>query len=154
MEEALIYSINVSSKKGVPKKPVEEIKLIENFGMEGDAHSKAESIRQVSFLALESIEKQKQCPKVQEAGVDLSPGAFAENITTKNIDLKTLRISDRMTIRDDIILEVSKIGKECHQHCSIYLRTGDCIMPRECIFVRVIKGGVIKKGDAIKVTNV
>jgi MOSC domain-containing protein YiiM len=144
-----IYSINVSKSKGVLKTPVKKAKLVENHGVENDAHA-GEEIKQVSFLSWESIQKQNECPKVKKGIGSLKPGDFAENITTEGIKLSDLRIGDRIIIGSDVILEISRIGKECHRYCSIYYKTGDCIMPREGIFAKVIKGGVIKIGDTIK----
>lgn len=140
-----IASINISDRKGVRKKPVKEIMLRTEFGMEGDAHASSEWHRQVSLLALESIKK------MQDMGLDVKPGDFAENITTEGIDLLSLPIGTRLAVGKDIELEVSQIGKECHTRCAIYYQAGDCVMPKEGIFVRVIKGGNIKEGDIISV---
>ena len=148
--EGKVYSINISKSKGVSKLPVNEAKIVENFGFENDAHA-GTNLRQVSLLSIESIRKQKECDKVKKAGVDLKPGDFAENITTEGIDLTKLKVGYKIKIGEDILLEVTKIGKECHRYCSIYYKTGDCIMPREGIFAKVIKGGVIKKGDKISI---
>jgi len=143
-----VFSINYSIKKGILKTPISEARLIEEFGLEGDVHS-GEGLRQVSLLAIESIRKQKECPKVKESGIVFNPGVFAENITTEGIDLTSVKIGDRLKIGNEVILEISQIGKECHRYCSIYYKTGDCIMPREGIFARVIRGGLIRTGDKI-----
>ncbi len=140
-----IVSINISDRKGARKKPVKEILLKTEYGMEGDAHASSEWHRQVSLLALESIKK------MQDMGLDVKPGDFAENITTEGIDLVSLPVGTRMTIGRDIELEVSQIGKECHSRCAIYYQAGDCVMPKEGIFVRVLRGGKIKEGDVITV---
>ncbi len=140
-----IISINISDRKGVRKKPVKEILLKTEYGMEGDAHASSEWHRQVSLLALESIKK------MQDMGLNVKPGDFAENITTEGIDLVSLPVGTRMTIGKDIELEVSQIGKECHNRCAIYYQAGDCVMPKEGIFVRVLRGGKIKEGDVITV---
>lgn len=142
-----IVSINISSKKGVRKKETAEALLKENFGIEGDAHASDKWHRQVSLLAVESIKK------MQDAGLDVGPGDFAENITTKGIDLPSLPIGTKMTIGDNAEVEVTQIGKECHNKCEIYYQAGDCVMPKEGIFVKVLKDGMIKKGDKIKIKN-
>lgn len=142
-----VISINISEKKGVRKKPVYEAVIKQNYGIEGDAHASETWHRQVSLLALESIQK------MQALGLDVGPGDFAENITTEGLDLPALPVGTRMIVGDDIELEVSQIGKECHTRCAIYHQAGDCVMPSEGIFVKVIKGGKIKKGDTIKIES-
>lgn len=143
--KAEIVSINISDTKGVRKKPVESVVLKENFGIENDAHASGEWHRQVSLLALESIQK------MQGQGLDVGPGDFAENLTTRGIDLVSLPIGTRITIGDAAEAEVSQIGKVCHNRCAIYHQAGDCVMPKEGIFVKVLQGGTIKKGDEIRV---
>ncbi len=142
---AKIISINISDKKGVRKKEVPEASLKENYGIEGDGHASEKWHRQVSLLAIESIKK------MQDKGLDVGQGDFAENITTEGIDLPSLPIGTKMTIGDDAEAEVSQIGKECHTKCAIYYQAGDCVMPKEGIFVKVLKSGTIKKGDTIKI---
>lgn len=142
-----VVSINISDKKGVRKKPVEEVILRTEYGIEGDAHASSEWHRQVSLLALESIKK------MQDLGLDVKPGDFAENITTEGIDLPSLPVGAHLTIGNGIEAEVSQIGKECHTRCAIYYQAGDCVMPKEGIFVRVLKGGKIKEGDTISVSD-
>jgi MOSC domain-containing protein YiiM len=144
---AKIISINTSPKKGMRKKAVDSASLIENYGIENDAHASGKWHRQVSLLAMESIKK------IQDKGLDVGPGDFAENITTEGVVLHDLPVGTKMTIGDDIELEVSQIGKLCHSRCAIYEQAGDCVMPREGIFVKVIKGGTIKKGDEIRITH-
>ena len=144
--QGTIISINISDKKGVRKKPVDEVMIRENFGIEGDAHASSEWHRQVSLLALESIQK------IQAMGLKVQSGDFAENLTTEGLDLLALPIGTRMRIGSDVIGEVSQIGKECHTPCAIYYEAGDCIMPKEGIFIRILKGGMIKKGDKIDVS--
>ncbi|HKN18451.1 MAG TPA: MOSC domain-containing protein [Dissulfurispiraceae bacterium] len=141
-----IVSINVSDKKGVRKKPVDEVTIGENLGIEGDAHASSDWHRQVSLLALESIQK------MQALGLKVQPGDFAENITTEGLDLLALPIGTRMRIGSGVIGEVSQIGKECHTRCAIYYEAGDCVMPKEGIFIRILKGGVIRKGDKIDIS--
>jgi MOSC domain-containing protein YiiM len=142
-----IVSINISEKKGVRKKPVDEVLLKAEYGIEGDAHASSEWHRQVSLLAQESIKK------MQDLGLDVNAGDFAENITTEGIDLVSLPVGTRMTIGDGVEVEVSQIGKECHTRCAIYYQAGDCVMPKEGIFVRVIKGGKVRKGDDIVISE-
>jgi MOSC domain-containing protein YiiM len=145
--QAKVVSINISERKGVRKKPVNEVELRENFGISGDAHASSEWHRQVSLLAMESIMKMKN------AGLDVGPGDFAENITTEGIDLLHLPLGTRLLIGNDVEVEVSQIGKECHSRCAIYYQAGDCVMPKEGIFVKVIRGGRIKIGDRIKIKD-
>lgn len=139
-----IVAVNISSVRGVIKTPIKEGKLIENFGIEGDAHGGSWH-RQVSLLAQESIDK------MITMGVDgLDAGKFAENITTVGIELHTLPVGTRLRIGESIT-EVTQIGKKCHQHCEIFKQIGYCIMPQEGIFVKVINGGIIKSDDDIQV---
>jgi MOSC domain-containing protein YiiM len=145
---AKVVSINISEKKGMRKKPVSEAEIRTNYGIEGDAHSSSEWHRQVSLLALESIKK------MQEMGLDVKAGDFAENITTDGIDLVSLPLGTRLRIGQDIIGEVSQIGKECHARCAIYYQAGDCVMPKEGIFITVVKGGKIHVGDQVAVVEV
>ncbi len=144
---AKVVSVNISGKKGIRKKPVEEVVLKTEFGIEGDAHASSTWHRQVSLLALESIDKMRQM------GLDVSPGDFAENITTEGVDLVSLPVGTRMQIGAEVVGEVSQIGKECHTRCAIYYQAGDCVMPKEGIFIRVLKGGKVKKGDKISVSD-
>ena len=140
-----VVSINISEKKGERKKPLREVVIKENFGIEGDAHASSEWHRQVSLLAIESVRK------MQEMGLDVKPGDFAENITTEGLDLLALPIGTRLRIGKEIIGEVSQIGKVCHTRCAIYEQAGDCVMPKEGIFIRVLKGGIARVGDEIDV---
>ncbi len=134
------------------KAPVLSAKLIEDFGVEGDVHA-GDKIKQVSLLAFESIKKQKACAKIKKISEDLKPGDFAENITTEGIQLCNFKIGQKITVGPDTLLAITKIGKDCHRYCAIYYKIGDCIMPKEGVFAKVIKGGVIKKGDRIEVVN-
>jgi molybdenum cofactor synthesis domain-containing protein len=136
-----IVSVNVADAKGVRKDAVESIKLVVDHGVEGDAHA-GPWHRQVSLLANESIEKMLEaCP-----GVD--PGAFGENVTTEGLVLYELPVGARFYAGESL-LEVTQIGKECHSRCAIFHQAGDCVMPREGIFARVIEGGEIKPGEGI-----
>ncbi len=139
-----IVSINISDKKGVRKKPIDEVIINENYGIEGDAHASSQWHRQISLLAIESIKK------MQKLGLDVKPGDFAENITTEGVDLLSLPIGVRLNIGSEVIGEVSQIGKECHARCAIYYQAGDCVMPKEGIFIKILRGGKIKKRDSIK----
>jgi cyclic pyranopterin phosphate synthase len=142
-----IKAISISKKKGIPKSNVKSVKLIEDFGLEGDAHG-GNWHRQVSLLAVESIDK------MRSAGLpNLRPGAFAENITTEFLVLPTLAIGTRIMIGLSTELEVTQIGKECHSKCAIFFKIGDCVMPKEGIFAKVIRGGEIKINDEIVVAN-
>src|SRR3989338_1939529 len=137
-----IIAVSISQEKGTKKKNVESVKLKEDFGIIGDAHAQTKN-RQVSLLAEESIEK------MRAKGLKVKPGDFAENITTQGIDLSKSKLGSRLKIGKDTLLEVSQIGKDCHTRCSIYYQAGDCVMPTEGIFVRVVKGGIVKPGDEI-----
>lgn len=139
---AKVLSINTSEKKGAIKNSVGEANFLEGKGIEGDAHCGLDEIKQVSLLANESVNK------MRAMGLELIAGAFAENITTEGIELKTLLIGTKLQI-GDTIQEVSKIGKECHTGCAIKQQTGTCVMPTEGIFTKVIKGGIVKPGDEI-----
>lgn len=141
-----VVSINTSEKKGVRKTPVPEAVVNEDFGIEGDAHASASWHRQVSLLALESIRK------MQALGLDVKPGDFAENLTTEGLDLLALPVGTWIRIGTDVIGKVSQIGKVCHTRCAIYEQAGDCVMPKEGIFIRVMRGGTIRTGDTILVS--
>jgi molybdopterin adenylyltransferase len=121
------------------------VKLIEDWGIEGDIHA-GKWHRQISFLAIESIEK------MRAKGLNVRPGAFAENITTEFIDIPNLYIGDVVKIGLSE-LEITQIGKECHSKCAIYYQAGDCVMPREGIFARVLKGGTLVVGDECEVAR-
>jgi len=112
--------------------------------MIGDAHANNDSHRQVSLLAMSSIEK------MREMGAKVGPGDFAENLTIEGMELFTLPVGTRLNIGSDIVFEMTQIGKECHEHCAIFKQVGICVMPKEGIFTRVINGGVVKVGDELK----
>jgi MOSC domain-containing protein YiiM len=137
-----IESIAISKKKGTRKVQIEEASLIQDFGLEGDAHA-GPWHRQVSFLASESIEQ------AREQGLDVTFGDFAENIATSGIDWLKIPIGTRVKLGETALVEVTQIGKECHNKCAIYYMAGDCIMPKEGIFARVLKGGKIRRGDDV-----
>lgn len=140
----IIVSINISKKKGCIKIPVEEGVFIENHGLEGDAHA-GNTHRQVSLLGTESIDKMKNY------GIEgLCSGNFAENITTQGIDLYTIPVGTKLKIGNSIH-QITQIGKECHNGCAIKQKIGQCVMPTEGIFTRVIQGGMAYKGDSIEI---
>ena len=136
-----IVAVCSSEEKGTRKKAVNEGLFREDYGLVGDAHADCFTHRQVSLLAQESIDK------MLALGVKVGPGDFAENITTEGIDLVSLSIGTRISIGENILLEVTQIGKECHTPCAIYRQAGVCVMPAEGIFTRVLCGGVAKVGD-------
>ncbi|MDO8685112.1 MAG: MOSC domain-containing protein [Clostridiales bacterium] len=141
---ARVIAVNISEKKGVSKRPVEVGEFIENHGLKGDAHA-GNWHRQVSLLGRESIDK------VEALGIKgLCTGKFAENITTEGIELYSLPVGTLFEI-NGVLMEVTQIGKECHQKCAIFYKVGDCVMPKEGIFTKVLKGGTIRSGDEIKV---
>ena len=142
---AQVLAVCISEKKGERKKPVEAVELRENHGIVGDAHA-GDWHRQVSLLAHESIEK------MQQMGLAVESGDFAENITTSGIELFSLPVGTRLTI-GETLLEVTQIGKECHTRCAIFYQAGDCVMPREGIFARVLKGGAVKPGDRVAISG-
>lgn len=141
---AEIIAVCTSPEKGQRKKNIGESMLIKDMGLESDAHA-GFAHRQVSLLAEESI------AKMLEKGLDVGPGDFAENLTTRGIDLPNLPIGTRLQVGSAAILRVSQIGKECHDRCAIYYQAGDCVMPREGIFAEVLQGGIVKVGDRIDV---
>ena len=141
---AKVIAVNISEKRGVVKHPIEKGFFKFNHGLEGDAHA-GDWHRQVSLLGVESIDKMKAL-----GAQGLSEGKFAENLTTEGIIVYELPIGTKLKI-GEVILEVTQIGKECHQGCEIRKLVGDCVMPREGIFTRVLTEGWIKAGDSIVV---
>ena len=142
---ATVLAVCISENKGERKKPVESVELRENHGIVGDAHA-GDWHRQVSLLAQESIDK------MRALGLDVNAGDFAENITTTGIDLVRLPIGTQLQV-GDTLLEVTQIGKECHTRCAIFYQAGDCVMPKEGIFTKVISGGVIHPEDEITISR-
>lgn len=138
---AQVEAVCISENKGERKTPVQSVELRENHGIVGDAHA-GEWHRQVSLLAAESIDK------MRALGLDVTAGDFAENITTSGIDLVSLPIGTRLQV-GATLLEVTQIGKECHTRCAIYYQAGDCVMPKEGIFAKVIVGGTVRPGDQV-----
>jgi MOSC domain-containing protein YiiM len=138
-----VVAVCTSEKKGVRKRNVERAELRPEWGIVGDAHA-ANWHRQVSLLAWESIEK------MRALGLNVNAGSFAENITTRGLSLVDLPIGTRLRLGEALV-EVTQIGKVCHERCAIYYQAGDCVMPREGIFVQVLEGGQVSTGDAVEV---
>jgi MOSC domain-containing protein YiiM len=136
-----IYRISIAAEKKVKKKNVDQVELKRDFGIVGDGH--AGSNRQVSLLPFESFDK------VKNNIVEINPGDFAENITTTGLDFAGVRVGKKLKLGNSIELEITQIGKECHHGCYIRQAVGDCIMPREGIFARVLHGGYLSIGDNI-----
>jgi MOSC domain-containing protein YiiM len=137
-----IVSIAVSKKKGTQKVPVDVAVLVKGRGIKGDAHAGPWG-RQVSFLAAEQIEA------CRSRGLKVTFGDFAENFATEGIDWKNVPVGSRLKLGNSVIVEITQIGKECRKRCAIYYQAGDCIMPREGVFARVLEGGSIRWGDLI-----
>ncbi len=142
---AKIIAVCTSKEKGTKKEIVAEGVLKEGYGLIGDAHADSCGHRQVSLLAMESINK------MRSQGFDVGPGDFAENLTCERIDLVSLPVGTQLSVGEEIILELSQIGKKCHSGCAIFKQTGKCIMPKEGVFARVVRGGLVKIGDEVKV---
>jgi MOSC domain-containing protein YiiM len=142
-----VAAVSVSDRKGVVKENVPEVRLVVDQGVAGDAHAEGGK-RQVSLLALESIDK------MRAAGAAVNPGDFAENITTRGLAVDQLPIGARLRIGADAELTITQIGKTCHKGCAIRELVGDCIMPREGVFGRVDRPGVVRPGDIIHVMAV
>ncbi len=144
---AKVIAVCSSKTKGVRKENINEGVLKEEFGLVGDAHADSGWHRQVSLLSTDSIEK------MRKMGYDVGPGDFAENLTCEGIELFSLPIGTRLSVGDKVTLEISQIGKECHSGCAIFKLTGKCIMPKEGVFARVLKGGPVKTGDTIEIIS-
>ena len=140
---AEVVSVNISEKKGTVKREVPEIQLKLRHGILGDAHA-GDWHRQISLLAEESVDKMRALLP------DLQPGAFAENINTRGLELKTLPVGTRLRLGETVV-EVTQIGKQCHSDCEIKRLTGQCVMPTEGIFAVVVQEGTVRKGDPIEV---
>lgn len=140
---AAVVSVCTSDVKGAKKKAVGRGRLLPDWGIEGDAHG-GNWHRQISLLGIESINK------IRNKGLHVNSGDFAENITTEGIELYSLPIGTQLKI-GDTLLEITQIGKECHSRCTIFQTVGDCVMPREGVFARVLRGGIITKGDRIEI---
>jgi MOSC domain-containing protein YiiM len=138
-----VVSLAISKKKGTRKESIDRVEVIQDHGIEGDAHA-GNWHRQISLLSAESIDASRK------TGLDVDFGDYAENIATTGVDWKTLPLGTQATIGDDVLLEITQIGKECTRKCAIFYQAGDCIMPREGVFARVLKGGSICCGDEIR----
>jgi MOSC domain-containing protein YiiM len=141
---AKIIAVCSSKLKGTRKEAGTEGVLEEEYGLVGDAHADCCSHRQVSLLATESI------AKMQGLGIDVGPGDFAENLTCEGIDLPSLPVGTEIAVGEEVVLEITQIGKDCHRGCAIYLQIGKCIMPKEGIFARVVRGGLVRAGDEVR----
>ena len=139
-----IVSIAISKKKGTRKTPVDAAFVSKDHGLEGDAHA-GKWHRQVSFLASESIEQ------ARAQGLDVTFGDFAENIATTGIDWKTVPVGTLVRLGGNVLVKITQIGKECHNKCAIYYKAGDCIMPREGVFAKVLQEGTIHHGDEVQI---
>ena len=140
-----VMAVCISERKGTPKTNIHEAKVIEDFGMEKDAHA-GKWHRQVSLLSYEKIEE------FRVRGAEVEDGAFGENLIVSGIDFKALPIGTKF-VCNDVVLELTQIGKQCHSGCAIYKVMGDCIMPREGVFTRVLHGGIIREGDELVILN-
>ncbi|MEE9515393.1 MAG: MOSC domain-containing protein [Candidatus Brocadiales bacterium] len=145
-EAGKVVAVCISEKKGTQKVEVAEVKLVEDHGIERDAHA-GPGHRQVSLLALESADT------MRKKGLDIDSGDFGENIVTEGLDLKRLQPGTRLKMGNAALLEITQIGKECHDRCAIYYKAGDCIMPREGVFTRVLTGGTVHVGDEVKIID-
>jgi MOSC domain-containing protein YiiM len=141
---AEIVAVCISEKKGTTKNNIGKGFFQENLGLVGDAHADCCTHRQVSLLDMSSIEK------MRKLGLNVKPGDFAENLTTEGISLVSLPVGTRLNVGDEVLLEITQIGKECHAGCAIFKQVGKCIMPKEGVFAKVIRGGNIKTGDTIR----
>jgi MOSC domain-containing protein YiiM len=135
-----IIAVCTSPGKGGRIKDVGSGRLVQAFGLEGDGHG-GDWHRQISLLAMESIDK------MRAAGLDVGPGDFAENLTTRGIDLCSLPVGTRLQVGETALLEITQIGKICHERCAIFYQAGDCVMPKEGIFARVLESGGVARGD-------
>jgi len=138
-----VIAVCKSERKETKKEPVSSGILQQGYGLVGDAHADPKTHRQVSLLSVSSIEK------MRKLGLNVGPGDFAENLTIEGIELLSLSPGKRLQIGEEIILEITQIGKECHTGCAIFRQVGRCIMPKEGIFARVIRGGKVKVGDPV-----
>jgi len=139
-----VVAVCISPSKGMKKQDVGRVRIIADHGLDGDAHA-GPGDRQVSLLALESIDK------MRAAGLDVGPGDFAENLAVEGLDLCSLPIGSTLQFGAEVMLEITKIGKVCHERCEIYFQAGDCVMPREGVFAIVRTGGEVATGDPVQV---
>ncbi|MFC2031762.1 MOSC domain-containing protein [Chloroflexota bacterium] len=144
---AKVIAVCKSKEKGTTKEVVDEVVLKKNYGLVDDAHAESGTHRQVSLLAIESINK------MRSLGFDVGPGDFAENLTTEGIDLVSLPVGTHISAGEEVILEITQIGKDCHTGCAIFQQIGKCIMPKEGVFARIIRGGLVRGEDTIRTTK-
>lgn len=144
MIKGKIVAVSISDRKGEKKHNIPQARLKPDHGLDNDAHA-GDWHRQVSLLDMQSI------ARIREKGLDVDPGNFAENITTEGLRLWELPIGTRMQLGDQVVVKVTQIGKECHNRCAIFHQVGDCVMPREGIFAKVLQEGTIKPGDSVVV---
>ena len=142
----IIIAVCTSPEKGMRKKNIGQGELVVRHGLQGDAHA-GPWHRQVSLLAMESIQK------MIDKSLDVGPGDFAENITTEGIDLLTFPVGTKLKLGDQVVGEVTQIGKKCHTGCAIFQQIGDCVFPREGIFIQILTGGMVKVGDKIELIS-
>ena len=142
-----VIAVCSSKEKGTRKDVISEGVIKKNYGLEGDAHASSAWHRQVSLLAIESIEKMRQM------GYDVKPGDFAENLTCEGVNLVALPIGTKIKVGNDVLLRISQIGKECHTGCAVFQQVGKCIMPKEGVFGEVLQGGKVRANDKIKLVN-
>jgi len=142
---ARIIAVCSSENKGTKKDNITTGIIREDYGLVGDAHADCTTNRQVSLLAVESMNK------MQGLDIDLEPGIFAENLTTEGIDMLSLPIGTEVSVGKEVVLAISQIGKECHTGCAIFRQVGKCIMPKEGVFAKVIRGGTVTVGDEIRI---
>ena len=145
---AKIITVCRSKEKGARKEAIAEGIIKKNYGLLGDAHADSSTHRQVSLLAIESINK------MREAGFEVGPGDFAENLTTVGLDVSSLPVGTVLSVGEDVLLEITQIGKDCHSGCAIFRQIGKCIMPKEGVFARVLRDGTVRAEDEIKVSEV
>jgi MOSC domain-containing protein YiiM len=143
-QRGIVIAVCTSERKGMPKEDVGQGLLVKEHGLDGDVHA-GNWHRQVSLLSVSSINK------IKEQGLEIENGDFAENLTVDGLDVWTLPVGTRLTVGQEALLEVTQIGKECHARCAIFYRAGDCVMPREGIFARVLKTGPVAAGDELVV---
>lgn len=146
-EAGVLVSINTSQVKGEIKRPVDEAELKEDHGIAGDVHA-GSSVKQVSLLDDSEIRAMED-----RTGVELNPGDFAENLTSSGLDMDDFAVGDRLRVGEAVLLEVSQIGKTCHEDCVVKEKTGECIMPEKGLFFRVLQGGRLTPGDPIEPVN-
>jgi MOSC domain-containing protein YiiM len=143
MPSGKIMAVCTSKKKGVPKTDAGSAVLEKGLGIQGDAHA-GDWHRQISLLSIEQIQTMK------DKGFDVKPGSFAENLTTTGFDLAAVKVGDRLRVGESVLLEVTQIGKECHTRCAIFNKIGECIMPEQGVFAKVLEGGPVTVGDSIE----